>query len=119
MAKTAIAKKVNEPARVNRIVETKIPDLDRTIHEKTRLAMISALAVNPTLTFNELKAILKTTDGNVSVHARKLEEASYISCKKSFAGRVPRTEYSLTASGRRALERYLNHMEALIKSVKQ
>ena len=81
--------------------------------------MISALAVNPTLTFNELKAVLKTTDGNVSVHARKLEDAGYLTCKKSFAGRVPRTEYSLTTSGRRALEKYLNHMEALIKAVKQ
>ncbi|HSY52018.1 MAG TPA: transcriptional regulator [Thermoanaerobaculia bacterium] len=115
MAKSAAAKKSNEASKVSRVIETKIPDLDRIIHEKTRLAMVSALAVNPTLTFNELKAILKTTDGNVSVHARKLEEATYISCRKSFAGRVPRTEYSLTAAGRRALERYLNHMEALIK----
>lgn len=116
MAKSVAAKKNNESSsKVSRVVETKIPDLDRIIHEKTRLAMVSALAVNPTLTFNELKAILKTSDGNVSVHARKLEDASYISCKKSFAGRVPRTEYSLTAAGRRALERYLNHMEALIK----
>jgi DNA-binding MarR family transcriptional regulator len=112
VAKSAAAKK-------HEVVETQIPDFDRVIHEKTRLAMISALAVNPTLTFNELKAVLKTTDGNVSVHARKLEDAGYLSCKKSFAGRVPRTEYSLTASGRRALEKYLNHMEALIKAVKQ
>lgn len=115
MAKSAAAKKSNESSKVSRVIETKIPDLDRIIHEKTRLAMVSALAVNPTLTFNELKAILKTTDGNVSVHARKLEEATYISCRKSFAGRIPRTEYSLTAAGRRALEKYLNHMEALIK----
>jgi DNA-binding MarR family transcriptional regulator len=116
VAKSVAAKKNNESSsKVSHVVETKIPDLDRIIHEKTRLAMVSALAVNPTLTFNELKAILKTSDGNVSVHARKLEDASYISCKKSFAGRVPRTEYSLTAAGRRALERYLNHMEALIK----
>jgi DNA-binding MarR family transcriptional regulator len=112
VAKSAAAKK-------HEVVETQIPDFDRVIHEKTRLAMISALAVNPMLTFNELKAVLKTTDGNVSVHARKLEDAGYLSCKKSFAGRVPRTEYSLTASGRRALEKYLNHMEALIKAVKQ
>lgn len=119
MAKTAaVAKKGAVPSKISRVVETQIPDFDRVIHEKTRLAMISALAVNPTLTFNEVKAILKTTDGNVSVHARKLEEASYITCRKSFAGRVPRTEYSLTAAGRRALERYLNHMEALIKAVK-
>jgi len=112
VAKSAAAKK-------HEVVETQIPDFDRVIHEKTRLAMISALAVNPTLTFNELKAVLKTTDGNVSVHARKLEDAGYLACNKSFAGRVPRTEYSLTASGRRALEKYLNHMEALIKAVKQ
>jgi DNA-binding MarR family transcriptional regulator len=117
VAKSAAAKTL-APAKGARIVETQIPDFDRVIHEKTRLAMISALAVNPTLTFNELKAILKTTDGNVSVHARKLEEASYISCRKSFAGRVPRTAYSLTAAGRRALERYLNHMEALIKATR-
>src|SRR5437764_10271826 len=102
-----------------KVIEAPVVDFDRLIHEKTRLAIVSALAVNPTLTFNELKAVLKTTDGNVSVHARKLEDAGYLACKKSFAGRVPRTEYSLTASGRRALEKYLNHMEALIKAVKQ
>ena len=102
----------------SRIVHTTIPDFDRLIHEKTRLAIVSALAVNPTLTFNELKAILKTTDGNVSVHTRKLEEANYLSCRKSFQGRMPRTEYSLTAAGRRALERYLNHMEALIRTTR-
>ena len=82
------------------------------------LAIVSALAVNPTLTFNELKAILKTTDGNVSVHARKLEEANYLHCRKSFEGRMPKTEYSLTAAGRRALEKYLNHMEALIRATR-
>ena len=95
-----------------------IPDFDRLIHEKTRLAIVSALAVNPTLSFNEMKAILKTTDGNVSVHARKLEEAGYLSCRKSFEGRVPKTEYALTAAGRRALEKYLGHMEALIKAAR-
>ncbi len=100
------------------VVETPIPDFDRLIHEKTRLAIVSALAVNPTLTFNELKAILKTTDGNVSVHTRKLEEANYLACRKSFEGRMPRTEYSLTAAGRRALQRYLDHMEALINNVR-
>lgn len=100
------------------VVETKIPDFDRLIHEKTRLAIVSALAVNPSVTFNEMKAILKTTDGNVSVHTRKLEEAGYLSCKKSFEGRIPKTEYSLTASGRRALEKYLQHMEALIKAAR-
>ena len=101
------------------VVETTIPDFDRLIHEKMRLAIVSALAVNPTLTFNELKAILKTTDGNVSVHTRKLEEANYLTCRKSFEGRMPRTEYALTAAGRRALERYLGHMEALIKATRR
>jgi DNA-binding MarR family transcriptional regulator len=120
VAKAAAAKKQEPAAKAPaRVVETQIPDFDRVIHEKTRLAMVSALAVNPTLTFNELKAVLKTSDGNVSVHARKLEDAGYLSCRKSFAGRVPRTEYSLTAAGRRALEKYLNHMEALIRVVKQ
>jgi DNA-binding MarR family transcriptional regulator len=95
-----------------------IPDFDRLIHEKTRLGIVSALAVNPSLSFNELKAVLKTTDGNVSVHARKLEEAGYLTCRKSFEGRMPRTEYSLTAAGRRALEKYLNHMEALIRTAR-
>jgi len=94
---------------------TEIPDFERLIHEKTRLGIVSALAVNPSLSFNELKAVLKTTDGNVSVHARKLEDAGYIITKKSFEGRMPRTEYALTAAGRRALEKYLNHMEALIR----
>ena len=101
-----------------KVVETQVPDFDRLIHEKTRLAIVSALAVNTTLTFNELKAILKTTDGNVSVHTRKLEEANYLTCRKSFEGRMPRTEYSLTAAGRRALQRYLDHMEALIKATR-
>ncbi|MDQ3282664.1 MAG: transcriptional regulator [Acidobacteriota bacterium] len=100
-------------------VESSFPDFDRLIHEKTRLAIVSALAVNPSLTFNELKAILKTTDGNVSVHARKLEEAGYLHCKKSFEGRMPKTEYSLTSAGKKALEKYLGHMEALIQAVKR
>jgi DNA-binding MarR family transcriptional regulator len=91
--------------------------LDRIIHERVRLALVSALAVHESLTFNELKALLETSDGNVSVHARKLEDAGYISCKKGFDGRIPRTEYKLTAAGRRALEQYLAHMEALIKRV--
>jgi DNA-binding transcriptional ArsR family regulator len=97
---------------------TEIPDFDRLIHEKTRLGIVSALAVNPSLSFNEMKAVLKTTDGNVSVHARKLEDAGYLTCKKSFEGRMPRTEYALTAVGRRALEKYLNHMEALIRATR-
>lgn len=91
------------------------PDLDKVIHERVRLAIVSALAVNPSLSFNELKSLLTITDGNLSVHARKLEDAGYIDCQKSFAGRVPLTEYRLTAAGRRALERYLAHMEALIR----
>ena len=94
-------------------------DLDRLIHERMRLGIVSALAVNRELTFNELKAMLKTTDGNLSVHARKLEEANYIVCTKSFDGRLPKTEYRLTAPGRRALERYLNHMEALIRATRE
>ena len=93
-------------------------ELDRLIHERMRLGIVSALAVNDALTFNELKAVLKTTDGNLSVHARKLEEADYVKCTKSFAGRIPRTEYRLTATGRRALERYLDHMEALIRATR-
>jgi DNA-binding HxlR family transcriptional regulator len=94
-------------------------DLDRLIHERIRLGIVSALAVNRSLTFNELKALLKTTDGNLSVHARKLEEADYIVCTKSFDGRLPKTEYRLTGAGRRALERYLNHMEALIRATRE
>lgn len=94
-------------------------ELDRLIHERVRLAMVSALAVNDSLTFNELKRLLETTDGNLSVHARRLEEAGYVQCTKSFEGRVPRTEYRLTGGGRQALERYLAHMEALIRSTRQ
>ncbi|HEX9982697.1 MAG TPA: transcriptional regulator [Thermoanaerobaculia bacterium] len=100
------------------IVEPAFPDFDRLIHEKMRLGIVSALAVNESLTFNELKAILKTTDGNVSVHSRRLEEAGYLTCTKSFVGRVPKTEYALTPAGRRALEKYLGHMEALIKATR-
>ena len=95
------------------------PDLDRLIHERIRLGIVSALAVNRSLTFNELKNLLKTTDGNLSVHARKLEEADYIVCTKSFDGRLPKTEYKLTGTGRKALERYLNHMEALIRATRE
>jgi DNA-binding HxlR family transcriptional regulator len=93
-------------------------ELDRLIHERLRLGIVSALAVNERLTFNDLKRLLQTTDGNLSVHARKLEDAEYIACDKSFEGRVPRTEYRLTAAGRRALEKYLVHMEAIIKAVR-
>lgn len=93
--------------------------LDRLIHERLRLGILSALAVNESLSFNDLKKLMQTTDGNLSVHARKLEEAGYIACSKSFEGRVPRTEYTITAAGRRALERYLDHMEALIRATRE
>ncbi|HEV8598579.1 MAG TPA: transcriptional regulator [Gemmatimonadales bacterium] len=93
-------------------------ELDRLIHERVRLAIVSALAVNESLTFNELKHLLGTTDGNLSVHARRLEEAGYVECLKSFAGRLPRTEFRLTSVGRDALERYLAHMEGLIRSTR-
>lgn len=92
--------------------------LDRLIHERLRLGIVSALAVNESLSFNDLKRLMKTTDGNLSVHARKLEEANYVTCNKSFEGRVPRTSYSLTPLGRKALERYLDHMEALIRATR-
>jgi DNA-binding HxlR family transcriptional regulator len=95
------------------------PGLDRLIHERMRLGIVSALAVNPSLTFNELKALLRTTDGNLSVHARKLEEATYINCTKQFDGRLPKTKYRLTAAGRRAFERYLDHMESLIRAARE
>ena len=120
MAKSGAVRKtdaVAHPARGERA--PRAAELDRLIHERVRLGIVSALAVNDALTFNELKALLKTTDGNLSVHARKLEEAQYITCSKSFAGRIPKTEYRLTAAGRRALERYLDHMEALIRTTRQ
>lgn len=97
----------------------KAPELDNLIHERMRLGIVSALAANASLTFSELREMLKTTDGNISVHARKLEEADYIACSKSFDGRVPKTEYRLTAAGRKALERYLDHMEALIHAARE
>jgi DNA-binding MarR family transcriptional regulator len=105
---------VRNPAR-----EAVPSDLDRLIHEHIRLGIVSALAVNRSLTFNELKALLKTTDGNLSVHARRLEEANYLVCEKSFDGRTPKTQYRLTPAGRKALERYLNHMEALIRATRE
>ena len=92
--------------------------LDRLIHERMRLGIVSALAANDALTFNELKNLLQTTDGNISVHARKLEDAGYVACEKSFEGRMPRTEYRLTSAGRKALHRYLDHMEALIGAMR-
>jgi len=96
-----------------------VTDLDRLIHERMRLGIVSALAANSSLAFNDLKKLLRTTDGNLSVHARKLEDAGYIACSKSFEGRMPKTEYSLTEAGRKALEKYLNHMEALIQAMKK
>jgi DNA-binding transcriptional ArsR family regulator len=117
VAKSAAVRKPSVEARAPEKVS--IPDFDRVIHEKTRLAIVSALAVNPSLSFNELKAIVKTTDGNISVHARRLEEANYVSLKKGFQGRMPRTDYALTAAGRRAFEKYLGHMEALIKAARR
>jgi DNA-binding HxlR family transcriptional regulator len=98
--------------------EARAVTLDRLIHERMRLGIVSALAASPALSFNELKRLLKTTDGNLSVHARKLEEARYITCVKSFQGRIPRTEYRLTEAGRKALSRYLDHMEALIRAAR-
>ncbi len=95
------------------------PALDRLIHERLRLGIVSALAANESLTFNDLKRLMNITDGNLSVHARKLEEAGYITCSKSFQGRLPKTEYKVTATGRRALESYLNHMETLIRQVRK
>ena len=97
----------------------KAPELDNLIHERMRLGIVSALAANESLTFTELKELLKTTDGNISVHTRKLEDADYINCLKSFEGRIPKTEYRLTPSGRRALERYLDHMEALVRAARE
>ncbi len=113
-----------EPAKLRGVrgrtaAENSPADLDRLIHERMRLGVVSALAVNESLSFNDLKKLMKTTDGNLSIHARKLEEAGYIKCTKSFDGRIPKTEYALTAAGRRALERYLDHMEALIKQTRE
>jgi DNA-binding MarR family transcriptional regulator len=93
--------------------------IDRVIHEPVRLGIVSALAVNDRLSFRELRDLLETTDGNLSVHARKLEEASYVSCTKQFDGRTPKTEFRITASGRRALEAYLDHMDALIQATRK
>jgi DNA-binding HxlR family transcriptional regulator len=100
-------------------VEVTLPNLDRIIHEHMRLGIVSALAVNDSLTFNELKKLLQTSDGNLSVHARRLEEAEYVICTKSFEGRMPKSEYRLTSAGRKAFERYLNHMEALIQAARE
>ena len=105
--------------RVEKAAENVSNDLDKVIHERMRLGIISSLSANTKLSFSDLKKLLDTTDGNISVHARKLEEAGYITCEKSFKGRMPLTEYAITKEGRKALERYLNHMEALIKAMKR
>ena len=129
MARTAMARTADASASRTRpakgktgleqqTVENALPNLDRIIHERMRLGIVSALAVNDSMTFNELKKLLQTTDGNLSVHARRLEEANYVDCTKSFEGRMPKTEYRLTAAGRSAFERYLNHMEALIHAMR-
>ena len=112
-----------EPARrTRRTVATGVgaaaSGLDRVIHEHARLGIVSALAASPVLSFQELRDLLGLTDGNLAIHARRLEEAGYVACKKGFAGRVPRTEYRLTASGRRALARYLEHMESIMRAAR-
>ena len=107
-----------QATKIVKAAETVSTELDKLIHERLRLGIVSALAATGSMSFGDLKNLLQTTDGNVSVHARKLEEAGYIECEKSFKGRVPLTEYKITTAGRRALERYLNHMEALIKAMK-
>jgi DNA-binding transcriptional ArsR family regulator len=118
MAKpSALRQERRSPAQS--IAEASPAKLDRLIHERLRLGILSALAANESLTFNELKKLLKTTDGNLSVHARKLEDAHYVTCTKSFEGRLPKTQYRLTTGGRRALERYLDHMEALIQAMRE
>ncbi len=120
MAKSTAARRTEAAERAPRPqrVRPEPPQLDRLIHERIRLGIVSALAVSESLTFNELKRLLHTTDGNLSVHARKLEAAQYVAAAKSFQDRVPRTEYRLTAQGRRALERYLDHLEALIRAAR-
>ena len=126
MAKQSIAKQTPQrrqvrtagPQEVSDSSKSAAPNLDRLIHERLRLGIISALAANESLSFSDLKSLMNTTDGNLSVHARKLEEAGYIACTKFFEGRLPKTEYKLTASGRRALENYLSHMEKLIQQMR-
>jgi DNA-binding transcriptional ArsR family regulator len=120
MAKNLAIRKTDggQAMRVEEAAGKVSTDLDKVIHERMRLGIISALAASDKLSFSDLKKLLDTTDGNISVHARKLEEAGYLTCTKSFAGRMPLTEYSITKDGRKALKRYLDHMEALIKAMK-
>jgi len=118
--RSGTARKSDARSHKSEVAAKKSPlALDRLIHERLRLGIVSALAVNDRLTFTDLKTLLQTTDGNLSVHARKLEDADYIACEKSFDGRMPRTEYRLTPGGRRALEKYLAHMEAIISATKR
>jgi len=120
MKKNFALKKTEKPdLEIARTASDVSNDLDKVIHERMRLGIISALAAKDKLSFTELKKLLQTTDGNISVHARKLEEAGYLTCEKSFRGRTPLTEYAITKDGRRALEKYLDHMEALIKAMKR
>jgi DNA-binding HxlR family transcriptional regulator len=119
LKKSEMAQAASPLAHAGSLDQIGIPSLDRLIHERIRLGIVSALAANTSLTFNELKKLLRTTDGNLSVHARKLEEAGYIGCSKSFQGRMPKTEYALTDTGRKAFEKYLDHMEALIQAMKR
>src|SRR5690349_24975252 len=118
-AKTNAARRERKPEAGPTGIAAGAPKLGRLIRGRLRLGILSALSVNESLTFNELKKLLETTDGNLSVHARKLEEAGYVSCTKSFEGRMPRSDYKMTPAGRRALERYLDHMEALIHAMRE
>ncbi|HXG86129.1 MAG TPA: transcriptional regulator [Pyrinomonadaceae bacterium] len=123
MAKNAAVKKdltenKKPNLRVERAAESISTELEKVIHERLRLGIISALAANEKMSFGDLKTLLQTTDGNISVHARKLEDAGYVECLKSFNGRIPLTEYRITSAGRVALTKYLNHMEALINAMK-
>ena len=115
----AVPEKQSSPSPAVQAVDPALPQVDQLIHERIRLGIISALAVNDLLTFKELKTLLQTTDGNLSIHARKLEQAGYLACRKSFDNRTPKTEYKLTITGRRMFEKYLGHMEALIQAMRE
>ncbi len=120
MARSSVARKRVDDVMAGPapVAESHIRELDRVIHERIRLAIISALAANESMVFTDLRKLLNTTDGNLSIHARKLEDAGYLTCSKTFQGRVPQTEYKITAAGRKALTQYLDHMEALIKAMR-
>jgi len=124
VAKQATARRVEADAQIAekplaKAAYAPLPDVDQLIHERMRLGIVSALAANESLTFKELKTLLQTTDGNLSIHARKLEAADYLACRKSFEGRIPRTEYQLTPTGRKMFKKYLSHMEALIEAMRK